>query len=98
MLDKGVVLTSLFAWSSKETKRRNGNSARDTAACHSFLSVSCNTWLLPVEFMPGESEAGGKVGGFIYLFSPTHCAAFFICDLTALLLFVTSRISTEGKM
>lgn len=97
VLDKGVVLKSPFAWSSEETKRRNGNSGRDAAACHSFLRVSCDTPLSPLEFFPRELEAGGKLGGFIYLFSPTHCAAFFIYDLITLLAFVTSVISTRGK-
>lgn len=81
VLDKGVVLKSPFAWSTKETKGRNSSSARDAAAWHSFLRVSCDTPLLPLEFFPRELEAGGKLGGFIYLFPPTHCAAFFIYDL-----------------
>lgn len=98
MLDKGVVLKSLFAWSSEETKRRNSSSARDAAACHSFLRVSCDTPLLPLKFFPRELEAGGKLGGFIYLFSPTPCAVFFTYDLITLLAFATSVISTRGKM
>lgn len=98
VLDKEVVLKSPFAWSSEEAKRRNSSSARDAAACHSFLRVSCDTPLLPLEFFPWELEVGGKLGGFIYLFSPTHCAAFFIYDLITLLAFVTCVTSTRGKM
>jgi len=54
VLDKGVVFKSPFARSGKETKRRNSDSPRDTAACHSFPRVSCDPSLLPVEFMPRE--------------------------------------------
>lgn len=98
VLDKGVVLKTHFAWSTEETNRRNSSFARDAAACHSFLRVSCDIPLLPTEFFLRELEAGGKLGGFIYFFSPIHCAVFFIYDLITLLAFITSVISTRGKM
>lgn len=109
VLDKGEVLKSLYAWSSKENKKRSCSSPKDTAACHSFLGVSCDISVLPAEFMPRELEARLKLCVWllfylfkiiIYLFLiilPAHPAAFFIYDLTALLPFTTSVISTRGK-
>lgn len=111
VLDKGEVLKSLYAWSSKENKKRSSSSPKDTAACHSFLGVSCDISVLPAEFMPRELEARLKLCVWllfflfkiiIYIFIfliilPAHPAAFFIYDLTALLPFTTSVISTRGK-
>lgn len=90
LLDKGVVLKSLFACSSKETKRRNSSSARDTAARHSFSRVSCHTWIHARGIRSWKKTKGG-----LFIFTNPLCSILYLW-FNSFLPFITSAFSTRG--